>query len=175
MRESKTESEISKKVSELILDIGTCMMTSLTPEGRLQSRPMMLQEIDEAGDLWFFTSIQSGKTLSIELEENVNLAFASTAKDDYVSVAGIAEVIQNSIRAQELWSVAAKAWFPKGPTDPELALLRVRVISAEYWDSPSASVVQVFGLAKAILTGKKYKNPGENARTANFVPPDSAH
>ena len=56
-----------------------------------------------------------------------------------------------------------KAWFPKGLDDPELALLKVTVEKAEYWDSPSSAVVHLVGLAKALVTGKHYR-PGENEK-----------
>ena len=32
-------------------------------------------------------------------------------------------------------------WFPEGKDDPEIALLRVNLEKAEYWDSPSSTVV----------------------------------
>jgi hypothetical protein len=30
--------------------------------------------------------------------------------------------------------------FPKGPDDPDLVLLKVKVVKAEYWDSVNSSV-----------------------------------
>lgn len=41
-------------VRELIKDIDTAMLTTVTEEG-LVSRPMKTQEIEFDGDLWFFT------------------------------------------------------------------------------------------------------------------------
>src|SRR5690606_8383383 len=139
-------------------------------EGHLQSRPMILQELDESGDLWFITSLPSEKTLAIELEENINLAFSDPDSQNFVSISGIAEVIQDTARAEELWTPMAQAWFPKGPKDPELALLLVQVLSAEFWDSPASSVGQIYGLAKSLLTGKPPVEVGDHGRTKSFQP-----
>ena len=56
----------------------------------------------------------------------------------------------------------AKAWFPQGLDDPQLALLRVNIERAEYWDSPGRAAY-LLGIAKATLTGKP-TNMGENRK-----------
>ncbi|HET6646146.1 MAG TPA: pyridoxamine 5'-phosphate oxidase family protein, partial [Pyrinomonadaceae bacterium] len=49
---------------------------------------------------------------------------------------------------------ALKAWFPEGVDQPDLALLRVGIEKAEYWDSPSSTVAQVVSFVSAIVSGK---------------------
>lgn len=66
-------------------------------------------------------------------------------------------------KAKELWKPLLKAWFPKGLEDPDLALLKVSVESAEYWDAPSSKMVQIAGIAKAAVTGQRYQG-GENKK-----------
>jgi hypothetical protein len=46
---------------------------------------------------------------------------------------------------------------------PSIALLQVEVEKAEYWDSPSSTVVHLVGFVKALATGKPYR-PGENEK-----------
>ena len=50
-----------------------------------------------------------------------------------------------------------QAWFPKELDDPELALLRVDVQEAEYWDSTSNKLVQLYGYIKAAVTGQPHQ------------------
>lgn len=45
---------------ELIKDIDTAMLTTVTEEG-LVSRPMKTQEVEFDGDLWFFTKKETAK------------------------------------------------------------------------------------------------------------------
>jgi len=61
-----------------------------------------------------------------------------------------------------LWSAAAKAWFPGGVDDPDLQLLRVQVQHAEYWDVKESRMVQLFKMAKAVVTGERPRGMGEH-------------
>ena len=115
------------------------------------------------GTLWFFTKEHSGKVDEVQRDRHVNLSYADPGKQHYVSVSGRASVVTDREKAKELWNPVLKAWFPKGLDDPELALLKVTVEKAEYWDSPSSAVVHRVGLAKALVTGKEYR-PGENEK-----------
>lgn len=82
-------------------------------------------------------------------------------KDSYVSVAGQAEVVDDLVRKRELWSKFAQAWFPGGPEDPDFALVRVRMTQADYWDVKQSKPVQLFKMAKAVLTGTRPSGMGE--------------
>jgi general stress protein 26 len=54
-------------------------------------------------------------------------------------------------------------WFPEGLDDPELALIKVSPVNAEYWDSSSNKMVVLFSMVKAALTGTRYKE-GEHGK-----------
>jgi hypothetical protein len=64
---------------------------------------------------------------------------------------------------EELWSPWLRTWFPRGLDDPDLALLQVNVDTAEYWDAPSSTMIQLFGVVKATLTGQS-PEPGDHAK-----------
>jgi general stress protein 26 len=144
----------AKKLYELIKDVKIAMLTTVDTDGTLHSRPMWNQDADESGDLWFFTQISSPKVTEISRDNQVNLGFSHPGKQDYVSVAGKAEIVRDKTKIDEKWSESLKTWFPKGKDDPEVALLRVHPIKGEYWDSPSSTVVHLYGYAKAALTGE---------------------
>lgn len=69
-------------------------------------------------------------------------------------------IIRDQLKSQELWNPFVEAWFPEGPQDPNIVLIRVQADTAEYWDSPWA-VGTVLSLAKTKLTGKRYDG-GDN-------------
>jgi general stress protein 26 len=62
-----------------------------------------------------------------------------------------------------LWKPELKAWFPNELDEPDIALLKVNVVKAEYWDAPSSWVAHTIGLVKAIATGEKASS-GENEK-----------
>jgi general stress protein 26 len=74
-------------------------------------------------------------------------------------------LIRDREKAKELWNPILKAWFPEGLEDPNLALLKVSVEKAEYWDTPSGKMVQAIGFVKALATGKRYEaDQGEHSK-----------
>jgi general stress protein 26 len=153
MENNQTREESIKKLRELIKDVQVAMLTTVD-WGVLRSRPMQTQDVDFDGDLWFFTSTETHKTEEIEKDRRVNVSYAAPDSNTYVSVSGTAAIIKDHQKIQELWSPIHKAWFPDGPDDPNLCLLKVEVEQAEYWDSSSSTIVQVLGFVKALVTGK---------------------
>ena len=143
-----------EKVADLIKDIKFAMLTTSELDGTLRSRPLSTMQLDAEGNLWFFTSITSPKIDEIEQNSQVNLSYASPDKQDYVSISGTAETIRDKTKMQALWTPWIKPWFPDGLDDPNLSLLKVRIDEAEYWDAPGNVVTRVYGLAKALATGK---------------------
>jgi general stress protein 26 len=153
------------KLWELIQDIKVAMFTTVTEPEVLHSRPMITQQAD-AGEavLWFFTSIDSPKVADIYHQRQVGVSYAVPAKHRYVSVAGRAYVVRDAEKIRDLWTPETKAWFPEGLDDPYLALVRVEVDSAQFWDSPSGAVVRWVNLARQRLTGKPAGNAGESVK-----------
>lgn len=84
-------------------------------------------------------------------------------KQDYVSVSGHARLLRDREKMQELWTRWVEPWFPNGLDDPDLALLEVTVDDAEYWDAPASRTQRLFGLARAIGTGRT-EQLGEHAK-----------
>lgn len=163
MQDSTSREEAIQKLGDLIKDIRIAMLTTATPEGALHGRPMATQEAPFDGDLWFFTNASSPKVGEIEEDQHVQLSYAAPDKNTYVSVSGRASLSRDKAKIEELWTPAMKTWFPDGLDDPDLALLKVRVESAEYWDTHSSAVVHVFGFIKAVTTGKR-PDPGDHEK-----------
>ncbi|MBD8635168.1 pyridoxamine 5'-phosphate oxidase family protein [Stenotrophomonas sp. 169] len=124
------------QLAALIKDVEVAMFTTTGVDGRLYSRPLGTQEVEFDGDLWFATSADSPKVAEIALNPRVNVAYASTSKNSYVSVSGTAEIVADRAKIDELWSPAMKLFFPEGKDDPNLRLIHVHAESAEYWDGP---------------------------------------
>ena len=149
----ETRQESIEKLKSLTEGIDFAMLTTING-GQLRSRPMSTQEMDENGDLWFFTSDNTHKVDEIEADSRVNVAYSKPDDQLYVSVAGRGSLSKDREKIEELWSPILKAWFPEGLDDPHLSLLRVSVEEAEYWDSPNSKIVQLYGFVKAVVTGK---------------------
>jgi general stress protein 26 len=123
----------SDALSEAVKNIRVAMLTTQEKDGGLRSRPMVCAGLDQDA-LWFITKEHTSKVAEAQEHQAVNVAFASPEKDAYVSVTGFAQVVQDEKLVQKLWSADLSRWFPKGISDPDLALLRVDIQHTEQWN-----------------------------------------
>ena len=151
-------------LKEKIKDVKFGMFTTLDPDGKLSSRPMTSQQLDDGGNLWFFTSDVTDFVRHLSEHPEVNVAFSDPEDSLYVSVAGHAELTRDRAKIDELWSPLVAAWFDGGKDDPHLSLIKVHVNSAEYWDTKSSKMTQLYALAKSALTGKAPRDIGEHKK-----------
>ena len=153
-----------QKLRDMVKDIDFCMLTTVDENGDLHSRPMSVNgDIDPDGDLWFFTSASSHKVNEISKLPKVNVSFADPDNQHYVSISGKAQLVRDRNKIDELWRPEFKMWFPEGKDDPQVALLRVNLEKAEYWDSPSSTIGFVLNFVSSLVTGKE-ADYGENKK-----------
>lgn len=123
------------KLAALIRQTRIAMLTTLTDEGAFRSRPITTHGARFDGDLWFLTRIDSAKLDQVRQHHRVGLTYAR--HNTYVALSGTAQVVVDQGKAEELWDPSYQAWFPGGPSDPDLALIKVTVELAEYWAAPA--------------------------------------
>lgn len=152
-----------KRLGDLIKDVKIAMLTTVEPDGRLHSRPMATQQVEFDGELWFFTKDTAPKVEETQLNRHVSVTYSSPDKGRFVAVAGTGQLVRDRDQIRRLWNPLYKIWFPEGLDDPSLALLRIEVQQAEYWDSPSSTVVKLLGFVKALALGEPYSG-GENRK-----------
>ena len=157
----KTHSEATQKMWSMMKDIGFAMMT--TEDGdNLRARPMVAAQKDFDGSLWFYTRASSHKVDEAK-DQRVGVTYAEPAKQEYVSLSGHARLVRDKAAITEHWQESLRAWFPKGTDDPDIALLRVEITEAEYWDAPNSKMIHAYGYVKAVLTGTP-PSSGENEK-----------
>jgi general stress protein 26 len=145
-----------EKLWELIKDIRFAMFTTHHRNGHLHSRPMTTQNqgVDEDSSLWFLMSGSSETVADLRADPEVNVVYADPDKDSYVSVSGVARMVDNPAKKEQLWNKINEAWFPQGPNDPDVALVQVQITHADYWDVKSSKLVQLITMAKSAFTGR---------------------
>ena len=111
----------------------------------------------------FFTYGETHKVHEIEDDARVNVAFSDTKNQTYISLSGTATLVRDKAKIEELWQPALEAWFPQGTKTPDIALLKINVEGAEYWDSPTNPVAHAIGFVKSKVTGTQ-QQVGENEK-----------
>jgi general stress protein 26 len=159
---SPAHQENIEKLRHLIKGIKVAMFTTQEENGKLYSRPMMTQEAEFDGELYFFAYENSPKVDQIEKDRRVGVTYAAPDKDRYVALTGTAKVLHDKRIMEQFWNPALKAWFPKGLDDPNLVLLKVNPEFAEYWEG-EGKIQQVIDFVKSIVTRKQMEG-GENEK-----------
>ncbi len=144
-----TREEAIQKIGSLISQVPVAMLTTTSSRGWLHSRPMIAQREPFDGTVWFLTSRTAAKAGDVRDRRQVNVSYASPDRDCYVSIAGIAALIDDRERVRSLWHAAFEPWFPNGAEDPDLVTIQVVAEEAEYWDPASRKMVRVSELHQA--------------------------
>jgi general stress protein 26 len=152
------------ELRKLIADIKFAMLTTRQADGVLVSRPMTTQGLDEndRDSVWFFLAKSGGVVEDITSDQHVGLTYSDPDSDTYVSISGRAVLEEDLQHKQALWSHMNQAWFPNGPNDPDVGLLRVDMLKAHYWDVKKNKLMQLFDIAKASVIGKPPTNMGDS-------------
>ena len=161
MNETKHDREV---LWDLIKDTRFCMLSHRHADGSLHSHPLttMNKQLGADGCLYFFVSRKTEVGQRLRQDGSVNLAYANPDKDTWVSVTGVARVLEDLEKKRELFNPMAKAWFPGGPEDPEMELVAVEIDEAEYWNVKDNKLLQMLKMGKAAVTGDRPKNMGEH-------------
>ena len=157
-----------KTLNDKIKGIKFAMLTTVDSDGTLRSRPMATQDDPTDGDLYFFTLADTHKVFEIETDRQVCLSYTRPGDSAWVSISGTAQLVRDQALMQHLWKPTLSAWFPKGLRDPNLALLKVTIAKAEYWDSPSGIGATIGMLRNAIVDKPR---PLSEEQKLDFSPP----
>ena len=155
----------TKKLRKLVKGTRVVMLTTLTPDGRFRSRPMIAGDL-EGGALLFLTRVPTAKTSDIADQQRVHLAFADPDKNRYVSISGQASIQRDAERVRALWAKKHKTWFPGGKKDPDLAVLRVQIDQAEVWDRKANGMVPLLQPTPAPASAGNRRTDREKAEKA---------
>jgi len=139
---------------ELLDTFDNAMLVTRNVQGELRARPMAVASTERDGDLWFATSIDSGKVDEIRADDHVAVTLQGGGK--FLSLSGTATVVVDRARIDALWSDAWKVWFPDGKESKDLGLIHVAAHHGEYWDYGAKETLRfLFEAGKALYAGEE--------------------
>jgi len=156
--------EAAHQLRSLIGDQSVAMVTATDRRFMPASRPLLTQALDDEGVLWFFVPSDGSLALDIETNPRVSATYSDPARGVFASLCGYARLVYDPERIFALWDARMEAWFTQGPLDPRLALLRVDIDHAEYWDERSRKRIRLLALAHAALRGEPPAPAGGHGR-----------
>lgn len=141
-------------------DASVCMLTTTEDDGRLVSRPMSIQDIEDDHTIWFMTRVDTPAMQEATGGQQVNVSVAE--KGFWASISGTAMAVQDIERKKQYWSKTTEAFFGDAkPEDPEVVLLKITPQSGQYWDSPGLPAMAV-EMLKGLKGDDKAARPGQS-------------
>lgn len=123
-------------------------------EQPFDATPMSTQSVEDDGTIWFFSAKDSDRNTHLKQNNKTQLLYGNRNDADYLSVYGTSEVMYDKQKAEELWSPQVKVWFPEGPSDPNLSLIKFTPQEGYYWDTKHGKMVAFAKMLAGMVTGK---------------------
>lgn len=134
--------EAVEKIRELAEKAGSCFFcTDVTIHGSSRARPMAVQKIDDAGNLWFLSAADSHKNAEVAVDPVVRLYFQASAHSGFLTLDGTVKTLRDRAKIEELWNPIMKTWFTEGINDPRITVLKVTPTGGYYWDTKHGNAV----------------------------------
>jgi general stress protein 26 len=160
---NESQSDHVARMVELIRKVRVALLTTVDLQGNFHTRPVQTLQVERGELIWFFTGWSSPKVDELVHDKRVSLGYADPVGNVYLAVTGVASLLRDPTKAGELWTAEQRAYYPEGPGDQRLALLRVRIERAEYWIAPGRAA-HLIAAAKATVTGIPAQVIGENQK-----------
>lgn len=145
----------AEKIKELAKKADVCLFTTSLDKLPLTTRPMSTRDVDEDGNIWFFSRQDSNKNREIGNDNRVQLFYSNQSNAEFMSIYGRVTIIRDKAMAKKLWSAIAKTWFNEGYEDPELTLLKVEPEDGYYWDTKDGRVISLLKMVAGAVSGKE--------------------
>jgi general stress protein 26 len=152
MGTAKTTVDAKEKLHDIVEGSRTVVLLTHGEGHKIVGRPMSLVRIDEDDTIYLVASIESKKVSEILVDSRVTVSVQNgkgiAMIDGEVAVSGSPKLVD------ELWTDSWKVWFPKGKTDPDIAILIVRPLEGTYWDQDLGhGLSYAYRYLKARITG----------------------
>lgn len=143
-----------EKIRSIAKSARVCLFGTSEGHLPLEVRPMSVQDVDAAGNLWFLSARSSSQNRQISRHPQVQLLFANPGASEYLSLQGRAYVTDSRPLREKYWNALAKGWFPGGVDDPELTVIHVQTESGHYWDTEYGKTITLLAVVAGALTGQ---------------------
>ncbi len=91
-------------------------------------------------EVWLLADSRTALEWEADRQHEVVLTFQSRDDRIYAQLSGMAELVIDGKIAGQLWRHSFARWFPGGPADPRLLVVRFAAASADFYECESGRV-----------------------------------
>ena len=145
------------KIKELAKSAGSCFFcTKITTGASFATTPMSPQKIDDQGNIWFVSALDSHKNEHIAQDPAVQLLFQGSSYSDFLTLYGKATITTDKQKIDELWEPMMKTWFTEGKDDSRISVIKFTPEEGYYWDAKHVMAVGMIKRAVGAIMGETY-------------------
>lgn len=139
---------------DLIGEFRIAMLVKPCAVGPSFVRPVLIAHLEQDGHAIVASRLQDDEAEAFDSDGTVILTLQTT--DQFAWMRGTATIERSRDEIERLWKPDWIDWFPKGPIDSSICLLKIESSEGEYWDRRVVGgFEQVLESAKAFLVGAK--------------------
>jgi len=128
--------EAVEQIKTIVDKAQSCFFCSVVKvAGSTGARPMNVRQVDDQGNLWFLSPVDSHKNQEIAIDPAVTLYFQGSPHSDFLEIFGRATITQDKAKIKELWHPTIATWFTEGVDDPRITVIKVSPRDGYYWDT----------------------------------------
>jgi len=150
-----------ERLDQLIASFDTAMLVTTSLRGQPRARPMAIAGHVTGGLLYFATRAEDEKLE--ELLQHPDVAVTMQGDNRFLSITGRGRIETDVQLAREMWKPSMKLWFPEGAESPQLTLILVEPLCAEYWDRAGLRRLEfLWEAGKALVRGEIPEEPPQD-------------
>ncbi len=143
----------SKTLLSVLSEADSTMLVTTGEDGMIAARPMKLAKTPTLESFWFITANDASPARDVG--SDIRSAVTVQVGRKHASVSGMATLVTDKSKIEELWSASMRPWFPGGPSDPSIVAIKFVPMKGEVWDESGMRGISVlFESVKAIIKGK---------------------
>ncbi|MGY5850015.1 pyridoxamine 5'-phosphate oxidase family protein [Salegentibacter sp. F14] len=149
------------KMTNLVESIKTGMLITCLGDRPLNAIPMTTKKIDDKGNIWFLSRLDSNQNCNIAKEPEVQLLYSAPNNKEFISIYGMAFIHLEPQTLKQLYHESDDAWFT-GLDDPNLTALKVVPKQSYYWDEKNNNYADLF--ARGLMSQEGKLNTGKKGK-----------
>jgi general stress protein 26 len=130
----RIQREAIPEIARQLKAIDICMLATRGENGELHARPMSNNgEVEWDGSSWFFAPTEGRLVAEIRRDGDALATYRADDRFAWIALSGQAAVVDDAEVKRAKWVPELERWFPNGPDDPGVALIRLEATAAQWW------------------------------------------